>query len=186
MVRVTGQDSPDVRVERATIADAPVILEIHRRVLAEGEWFVTELDELHEGLDAKIAAIREAARVPGAFFLVARAGARAVGWAQATPGSRRRTRHVARLELMVDAPWRGSGVGRALLAAVVARARAAPQVYKLSLTVYAHNARALALYRSHGFVEEGRRRREYRFPDGSWRDDVLMALWVKPEGELAT
>jgi RimJ/RimL family protein N-acetyltransferase len=41
--------------------------------------------------------------------------------------------------------------------------------------VFAHNARAVALYRKFGFEEEGRRLREYRFADGSWRDDILMA-----------
>lgn len=168
-------------MERATIADAPAVLAIHRRVLEEGEWFVTEADELHEGIDAKVMAIRDAARVPGALFLVARLGVRVVGWAHVSPGGRRRIRHVGRLELMVDAPWRGRGVGRALLAEVVERARATPQLRKLSLTVYAHNVRALALYRGAGFVEEGRRVREYRFPDGSWRDDLLMALWLRPD-----
>lgn len=169
-----------VRVERAVVADAAAVHAIHRRVLAEGQWFVTEADELVEGLDGKVALIRDAWRAPGAAFLVARRGTTVLGWTYVAPGARRRTRHVGRIELMVDAPFRGQGVGRALLAGVVAHAEAGGVLRKLSLTVYAHNVRALALYRAMGFVEEGRRRAEYRFPDGSWRDDLLMARWLGP------
>ncbi len=77
--------------------------------------------------------------------------------------------------MMVDAGFRGQGIGRALLAGATAWADAHPGITKLSLCVFAHNTRAIALYRAFGFVEEGRREGEYRFPDGSVRGDVLMA-----------
>ena len=59
------------------------------------------------------------------------------------------------------------------------RTAAASPLEKLSLAVYAHNLPALSLYRALGFQEEGRRVGEYRFADGSLRDDVLMALPVR-------
>ena len=34
--------------------------------------------------------------------------------------------------------------------------------HKLSVSVFAHNAAAIALYRKHGFIEEGRRVRQFR------------------------
>lgn len=170
---------PVVRVEPAVPGDAPAILALHRRVLQEGEWFITEPDEFPEGVESKVSVIREAARSENGVLLVARRAHALVGWAQVVGGGRRRTRHVGRLEMMVDARARGEGVGSALLAAVVAWAEKNPVVHKLSLNVFAHNARAVALYRKFGFREEGRREREYRFADGSWRDDLLMARWVK-------
>lgn len=173
-------DAPAIVVERAVPGDAPEILAIHRRTLEEGDWFITEPDELTEGIDAKVTAIRDAARGDGSLLVVARAGHRVVGWAQVVTAPRRRVRHVGRLEVMVDARWRGRGVGDALLVAVIGWAEAHPVLAKLALTVFAHNDRAIALYRRHAFFEEGRREREYLFPDGSWRADLLMARWVKP------
>jgi ribosomal protein S18 acetylase RimI-like enzyme len=168
-----------VVVERATPADAPAILALHRRVLEEGEWFITEPDELHEGVESRVAAIRDAARSQTSVFLVARREHLLVGWLHAVGGGRRRTRHVARVEMMVDSRHRASGVGTALMREVVAWATRSAHVRKLSLNVFAHNARAIALYRKFGFEEEGRREREYLFADGSFRADVLMAKWIK-------
>jgi RimJ/RimL family protein N-acetyltransferase len=46
---------------------------------------------------------------------------------------------------------------------------------KLSLQVFPDNARAIALYRSLGFADEGLARGEVRMPSGD-RDLLLMAL----------
>lgn len=166
----------------AVPGDAPAILALHRRVLAEGEWFITEPDELRETVEHKLALVREAGRSSQAAFFVARRRAMVVGWAHVAAGPRRRTAHVGRVELMVDRPHRRRGVGGALLDAVVRWAEASSSLTKLSLQVFAHNTDAIALYRRFGFVEEGRRVGEYRFPDGSLRDDLLMARPVLPRG----
>jgi RimJ/RimL family protein N-acetyltransferase len=50
-------------------------------------------------------------------------------------------------------------------------------IEKLSLAVFAENQRAIALYKSCGFVEEGRRKGEFRV-GGRAVDDLLMARWV--------
>jgi ribosomal protein S18 acetylase RimI-like enzyme len=58
------------------------------------------------------------------------------------------------ISIGVEATWRGRGVGRALLDALVATARADGH-QALSLSVDRRNAAALALYRSIGFDETG-------------------------------
>ena len=55
------------------------------------------------------------------------------------------------ISIGVETAWRGRGVGRALLEALMASARAEGH-RALSLSVDARNAPALALYRSVGFV----------------------------------
>lgn len=178
MERAVSLPDVSVVVDRAVPGDAPAILALHRRVLEEGEWFITEPDEFPEGVESKVGAIREAARSPNGVLLVARRGHALVGWVQVVGGGRRRTRHVGRIEMMVDGRHRGAGVGTALMQAVVDWATHHPIVRKLSLNVFAHNARAIALYRKFGFEEEGRRDGEYLFADGTFRADLLMARRV--------
>ncbi|MBP1612417.1 MAG: ribosomal-protein-alanine N-acetyltransferase [Acidobacteria bacterium] len=66
---------------------------------------------------------------------------------------------------------RGRGLGRALVRALLERARAA-RAERADLEVRAGNAAAIALYASEGFVPVGRRRRYY----GDGEDALLMSL----------
>jgi RimJ/RimL family protein N-acetyltransferase len=90
--------------------------------------------------------------------------------------------HVADLGLMVAAPHRRRGIGRALLEQATRWARARG-VTKLELHVFPHNLPAIALYESFGFQREGYRRAHYRRHDG-YVDAILMALLV--DGERRT
>ena len=77
--------------------------------------------------------------------------------------------------MMVDAGWRGRGVGTALVAAAIDWARARG-LHKLSLGVFPHNEAAIALYRKFGFVDEGRRIEHIRRSNGERWDLVEMGL----------
>ena len=88
--------------------------------------------------------------------------------------------HVADLGLMVVASHRRRGIGRALLQRAVEWA-AESRVRKLELHVFPHNAPAIALYESFGFVREGYREDHYRRGVG-YVDAILMAYrWTGPE-----
>lgn len=63
--------------------------------------------------------------------------------------------------MAVAREWRGRGVGTALMAGAIDWARER-DLHKLSLSVFAHNAAAIGLYRKLGFVEEGRRVKQFR------------------------
>jgi RimJ/RimL family protein N-acetyltransferase len=79
------------------------------------------------------------------------------------------------LGMAVARQWRGRGVGTALLAAAIERARN-DGLHKLSLEVFPHNEAAIALYLKFGFVEEGRRIRHYRRASGEVWDSIVMGL----------
>ena len=63
---------------------------------------------------------------------------------------------------------------------LVRSARSNPHVEKVELQVRSSNGRAIALYRSLGFVEEGRKTRRLKIGPNEYVDDVYMALWVGP------
>ena len=77
--------------------------------------------------------------------------------------------------MLVDRDWRGRGVGSALLQAAIGWARG-QGLHKLCLEVFAHNAAAIAVYRKSGFVEEGRRVKQYRRANGELWDSIIMGL----------
>jgi ribosomal protein S18 acetylase RimI-like enzyme len=79
------------------------------------------------------------------------------------------------LGMLVDAAWRGRGVGTALVQAGIERARA-QGLHKLCLEVFSTNGAAIALYRKFGFVEEGVRVKQYRRASGELWDSIVMGL----------
>jgi ribosomal protein S18 acetylase RimI-like enzyme len=79
------------------------------------------------------------------------------------------------LGMAVARAWRGRGVGTALVEAAVATARE-QGLHKISLSVFPHNSAAIALYRKFGFVEEGRRVKQYRRASGELWDAIDMGL----------
>ena len=86
------------------------------------------------------------------------------------------TRHgFGEIGMAVAREWRGRGVGSALLAASIELARERG-LHKLSLGVFAQNAAAIALYRKFGFLEEGRRVKQYRRASGELWDAIDIGL----------
>lgn len=111
---------------------------------------------------------------PNAHLLVACAGDEVVGQLGLYAATNPRRRHVGEIGMGVRDDWQGRGVGSALLGAAVDLADRWLQLRRLELQVYADNAAGIALYRRHGFVEEGRHR-DFAFRDGTYVDAIAMA-----------
>jgi len=104
--------------------------------------------------------------------LVAEADGAMLGWAALSPVSRRTAyRGVAEVSVYVADRARRRGVGRALLAALVAQADAAG-LWTLQATIFAENAPSIRLHEAAGFRLVGRRERIATL-DGRWHDTVL-------------
>jgi L-amino acid N-acyltransferase YncA len=105
--------------------------------------------------------------------LVARVGGRIAGWAALSPVSDRCVyAGVAEVSIYVSADTRGQGVGKALLAAVVAAAER-DGIWTLQSGTFPENAASIALQKACGFREVGRRERLGKM-GGRWRDVILL------------
>ncbi|MFN7976096.1 MAG: GNAT family protein [Acidobacteriota bacterium] len=172
-------DGRSLVVRRAEPDDAEEMLAATREVLEEGEFVVTAPDELRSP-DAQREHVAKAASDPGGLVLVALIDGRIVGSLAFHSGEKRRMAHSGTFGLSVVKESRDRGVGRALIEALLAWARASPQIEKVCLAVYPDNVRGLALYRKLGFVEEGRLVRDVKFGPGRYKDSILMYQLVKP------
>lgn len=112
-------------------------------------------------------------------YLVVFDGRRALGFVHAERGPFRRNRHSAYVVIGFLEEARGRGWGRRLLGAVD-RWATERGVSRLELTVMAHNAAAIGLYRRCGYVEEGLRRHSL-IVDGTAVDEFAMAKLLTPE-----
>ena len=93
---------------------------------------------------------------PHAFILGAFANDNLIGIIGLEPGRRGKEKHKATLfGMYVAREHTGLGVGAKLISALLERARTAPPLHSIVLTVTAGNGPALALYRSFGFRQFG-------------------------------
>ncbi|WP_328043105.1 GNAT family N-acetyltransferase [Neobacillus mesonae] len=65
-------------------------------------------------------------------------------------------------------------MGKLLIKELLNWAEHNPLIEKVSLGVLSTNQRAIELYKSMGFVEEGRKIKEVKFSDDLYVDDILM------------
>jgi L-amino acid N-acyltransferase YncA len=105
--------------------------------------------------------------------LVGRAGGEILGWAALAPVSQRPCyRGVTENSIYVARAARGRGVGRALLAELVARADVLG-VWTIQAGILAGNDTSVALHERCGFRIVGTRERIAQ-KRGAWRDVILM------------
>ena len=104
--------------------------------------------------------------------LVARADGRVVGWAALTPMSKRRCyAAVAEVSIYVAAAARGRGLGRRLLAELVASSER-HGMWALFCSTFPENVASLRAQAACGFRVMGRRERIAQH-HGVWRDTVI-------------
>ena len=165
-----GKPTADLTIRRATEADAPAIAEIYNQGIADRLATLETQERTAEERRDWLA--RRDPRHP--VLIAERAGA-IVGWGSLNPFNPRPAyRFVADFSVYVERSARGTGVGGALLAALVAEARRLGY-HKLVLAAFPSNEAGIRLYRRFGFREVGVYR-EQGVLDGRWVDTIVMEL----------
>ncbi|HEV2754204.1 MAG TPA: GNAT family N-acetyltransferase [Actinomycetota bacterium] len=158
---------PGVVVRPVEVADVEGLLDIYESVAAERRYIAGELPvDRAKRRSGWISMIE--GKSPGR-YLAAEVDGALVGMASVAGTS------PLELGMMVAAPWRGKGVGTALLEACIEWAKESG-AHKICLEVWPHNDGAIALYERYGFVREGYRRKQWRRRNGELWDSVMMGL----------
>jgi RimJ/RimL family protein N-acetyltransferase len=174
------QSGHDLLIRCPTAADAPALCRYLEAIWADpGRFNVTAPGELHLTSEQEAAWIQSHLEAPAQVALVAEIAGEIVGLLDCDAPPRRRLSHTTELGISIAAAWREQGIGRQLLHAALAWARAHPHIEKVWLTVIATNARAIHLYAALGFREEGRAHQAIKFEDGVYDDLLQMYQWVK-------
>jgi L-amino acid N-acyltransferase YncA len=114
-----------------------------------------------------------AARGPRHPVIVAEAAGTIVGWASLNQFNPRPAyQHVADFSVYVERDWRGKGVGRRLLEALIELARGIGY-HKMVLSAFPFNQSGVALYERLGFRTVGIYK-EQGLLDGKWTDTIVM------------
>jgi ribosomal protein S18 acetylase RimI-like enzyme len=100
-----------------------------------------------------------------------------IGWCDITSLHRPVFAHSGALGIGVLAPFRGEGIGEALMRAAIEKAKR-KGLTRIELTVREHNNPAIALYEKLGFQVEGLHRNAVRI-DNKYENHISMALLLR-------
>lgn len=159
-------------LRRAQVDDARALIECTDRVAVERRYITMDRLDIPVEQEQEFICRLE---MMGDLFLVAEHGGRLVGSLTAMRGRGAFRAHVAEFGLSLVPEYRDAGIGRAMIAYTMDWCRSRG-VEKLNLEVFADNDRAIALYRSMGFIEEGIRRRQVKI-DGRYIDLIQMTVF---------
>ena len=165
-------------IREARLEDAVSIANAERSVASQPGVLASRPSEI---LDSTIrSTIKRSLGGAEGKFVVAEEDGRIVGHAVLNPMGLAATKHIVRLTMVVHPGNEGRGLGKRLLTVLLDWAREAPSVKRVELNVRVTNERAIRLYRSLGFVEQGRQPQRIRVDEHTFVDDLEMGLAVKP------
>lgn len=177
-ITVTLRDGREVCVRRLVEDDAPTLLELLPRTHGESDFLAYLPGEFNFTLEQEKEFIRGQHAPPGNLLLAAEHVGRIVAIAGTHGTKFRRQAHHRELGVTVLREYWGLGLGRALMSALIEWG-VQEGLRKLTLRVFADHVRGIALYRSLGFVEEGRLRGDALRVDGTYSDTIVMGKFLR-------
>jgi len=166
-------------IRTARIEDAEAVLDIQREVVTEKDYFIAVAEEFNKTAEEHQEWIRKIFEHERETMLVAEVDNKVVGWIVFRSQERKRMHHTGSFAIMLQKNYRNQGIGKLLIHELLSWAEQHPVIEKVSLGTFSTNTRAIELYKKLGFVEEGRKIREFKFSDNEYVDDVLMYKLVK-------
>jgi RimJ/RimL family protein N-acetyltransferase len=172
----TGQS---IVVRSAVPLDAQALIDLSRSLLEEREAIVTTFEESLMSEAQEVAWLQSYATDSQKIVLVAEVAGSIVGMLDFQNGARKRLAHQSEFGMSVLKEWRGIGVGKALLQALIDWCAENSDIVQIRLAVFSNNEPAIHLYDSLGFVQEGRLMNQAHMKDGSFCDLLLMVKSIK-------
>lgn len=166
-------------IRTARIEDAEAVLDIQREVVTEKDYFIAVAEEFNKTTEEHQEWIQKIFDHERETMLVAEVDNQVVGWIVFRSQERKRMHHTGSFAIMLQKNYRNQGIGKLLIHELLSWAEQHPVIEKVSLGTFSTNTRAIELYKKLGFVEEGRKVREFKFSDNEYVDDVLMYKLVK-------
>jgi RimJ/RimL family protein N-acetyltransferase len=181
--RISLKDGRTCVLRNGTAQDGQALFDNFMLTHAQTDWLLSYPDE--NSLDAaqEAAFLKEKAMSPNEIEIIAEIDGKVVGSAGIERvGHKDKVKHRAEFGISVDMDYWGLGIGRALTRACIECAKAAGYA-QLELQAVEANERAVALYRSEGFVEYGRNPRGFRSRINGWQPILLMRLELDGQAE---
>lgn len=172
----TLKDGAIIQIRTVQESDAEAYLSLGKSIMAEEIYSLTQPDELNFTIEQEKDWILSHLKDEDHLVLCATLNGEFIGQLDFSNGHRRRNAHTGEFGMGVHKNYRSQGIGSLLIQTLIEWARKNPRIEKINLCVHKTNERAINAYKKHGFLIEGIRTRDLKYPGGIYVDTVLMGL----------
>jgi len=167
-----------VTVREATILDAEKMLIAASKALVDAPYMLSTAEDIQKiTLEDMEKVLSMIVKNPNYVQFIAEVDGRFVGAIDFRNGDKEKISHQGAFGMTVLPEYRNYGIGRALLETLINWAKNNSKIEKVCLEVMEDNIGAIKLYKTMGFVEEGRKTKGVKI-ENSYQDLILMALFV--------
>ncbi|MDH5163496.1 GNAT family N-acetyltransferase [Heyndrickxia oleronia] len=168
----------EITIREIKLEDASKLFQHTQLVFTQSTFLLTTPEEFTLTIERQRDWIKEQSKL-GNYMLVAEYNGKIIGFLNASRSQRKRVSHNCMFGISIQKDYWNKGIGRKMIMNMLQWAESHPQIEKVLLEVFAHNERAIHLYQSLGFIEEGRKKKHIKFDDGTYVDEIIMSKFVK-------
>jgi RimJ/RimL family protein N-acetyltransferase len=179
MKKYLTKDGKTFIIRRPTEDDAENIIIYTKILFSSTDQVLTTLEEYNITIEAERLWINSFKENPNALVLIAEIKSEIVGMLFFISNPKRKTSHTGEFGVSVHPRFQGCGIGRILIELLLSWARENSQIEKVYLSVLHTNQKAIHLYKSLGFIEEGRQIKGVKQLSGEYADIVQMYIETK-------
>lgn len=165
------------KIRHANPLDANQIVTFYNNVGGETDYLSFGQDEYPRTVNEMTQSLEELDAANGNCMLLIMAGEEITGIGTIDSSSKSRFLHVGTLGIVISQSHAGKGLGRVMMNALIDWCKHNGQTEKVSLVTRSDNKRAIALYESLGFEQEGIFRKD-SYVNGTYYDSLSMALFL--------
>ncbi|MFC9416140.1 GNAT family N-acetyltransferase [Bacillus mobilis] len=161
--------------------DAESIIDIRKEIILSEtttKFFIVSPTKLPNDIDAEKEKIGKG-NEKGNLYIVYEVDKKVIGFLIFNRYELDRLRHAGTMGMGIREAYCNQGIGTKLIEFLISWAKGQKGLEKICLGVVSVNDRAIKVYKRMGFVEEGRQKKQIKYEDGTYGDDVLMGLYIE-------
>ncbi|MFB5761499.1 GNAT family N-acetyltransferase [Paenibacillus medicaginis] len=159
--------------------DAEKVLNYNKEIFREALYLLTTAEEFNMTIEQEKEYLEQILLDQGKLALIAEAQEEVIGFLDFHNGHKIRNKHQGTLAMNIAQKYRNQWIGKALLSSLLDWAERSPLIERVALEVVTENYPAIRLYRSLGFVEEGRKSKALKVNQDTYYDVMLMVRLLK-------
>lgn len=175
---ITLKDGRSLTLRSPSESDAQALLDYLKVTAQESPYLTSYPEEIDFTIEKEKEIINNNLNSEKAAWFLVFDGDKAVGNCSLNPpGQRLKVRHRGGIGIAIEKAYCGCGLGTILMKKALEKAKEVG-LEQVELGVYDGNEKAISLYRKLGFKECGRIPNAFRYKDGTYRDEIIMVLFL--------